>query len=257
MLPSFENLPEMSALASRFEQRMSERVEHDLTDAHWAGFDELFQYLKSTAETFRDFETVAPIAGVIERLTKDFETALFSFLCGMDQAAFDAMRDAMEVGYLLRDFNLWPDRIAEWLSLTGKERWNKFSPNALRQRFANHTGVNVTDLLDSKEYGTHSAMLHVSPSDDGIVQRGISTSTLPQFGASASLADILHHARDTVFLLHEMLVTFCDTDETVDVSTLVPSLPAAYEHTMKSFNSTLMWMDIGRAMAGTRSDASS
>jgi hypothetical protein len=193
---------------------------------------------------------------LVSRLKKDFETALVSFVVGMDQAAFDAMRDAMEAGYLLRDFTLEPARIVEWLSLSDKERWNRFGPNVLRQRFASSQGVAVTDLLDSKEYCAHSSMLHVSPEEDGFVHRGVSRSPHPEFGASFALADILHHARDTVFLLASFVATFSSGQNTDDPTIFVPHLRVAFEHTMKRYNGALMWIDIGKSVAQYRAQVS-
>jgi hypothetical protein len=208
MFPKPVGLRHFSEVFSAVETRLQERTKHDLTDAHVRGFDEFFAYLQRAAEQFQSVESIRPLIVLVARLRKDFETALVSFVVGMDQAAFDAMRDAMEIEYLLRDFTLDPGRIAEWLSLNDKERWNRFGPNSLRQRFANHQGIAVTDLLDSKEYCAHSSMLHVSPDEDAFVQRGVARSQHPEIGASFALADILHHARDTVYLLSSFVALF-------------------------------------------------
>jgi|GEM_PF-5309180 len=256
MFPKPAGLPHFCEVFSTVETRLRERTKHDLTEDHVRGFDEFFTFLQRASEQFQAVESIRPLTVLVARLRKDFETALISFVVGMDQAAFDAMRDGMEIGYLLRDFTLDAGRILEWLSLADKERWNRFGPNALRQRFATHQGIAVTDLLDSKEYCAHSSMLHVSADEDGLVERGVSRSHNPEFGASFALADILHHARDTVYLLTSFVATFSDGQRKDDPTEFVPHLRVAFEHTMKRYNNALMWIDMAKAVVEYRAKAS-
>lgn len=255
MFPKPAGLPYFSDVFSTVETRMQERIKHDLTEDHVRGFDEFFAFLQRASGQFEKLELIKPLVVLVGRLRKDFETALVSFVVGMDQAAFDAMRDGMEIGYLLRDFTLDSRRIREWLSLADKERWNRFSPNALRQRFASQQGIAVTDLLDSKEYCAHSSMLHVSPHEDGYLERGVCRSLHPEFGASFALADILHHARDTVYSLTSFLATFSGQPKS-DPTELVPHLRRAFEYTMKRYNNGLMWIDIAKTVAEHRIQSS-
>lgn len=256
MFPKPAGLPHFCQVFSTVETRLQERIKHDLTEDHVRGFDEFFAFLQKASEQFQVVQSIRPLTVLVARLRKDFETALVSFVVGMDQAAFDAMRDGMEIGYLLRDFTLDAGRIPEWLSLADKERWNRFGPNALRQRFASRQGIAVTDLLDSKEYCAHSSMLHVSPYEDGFVERGVSRSPRPEFGASFALADILHHACDTVFLLTSFVAAFSGGQKKDDTTGFVPHLRVAFEHTMKRYTNALMWIDMAKAVAEHRAQAS-
>ena len=117
-------------------------------------------YLNDLRRTYSDDDQLAGIAWLLDRTKADFITALDAALAGLNGVAFDAMRDVMEIEYLLRDFRYDPSAIARWLS--DKHR-RDFMPVKLRERHARKLGVAVKDLPDSQDYKIHSEGLHVSP----------------------------------------------------------------------------------------------
>jgi hypothetical protein len=252
MIPTPPGLTHISELFTIAEARQTERIEHDFTQGHFQGFDELFAFFNLSIDRFASIAEIKPLTVLIDRLRQDFETGLMSFLCGMDQATFDAMRDVMEIGYLLRDFTMDHSHVAEWFSLDDLARLKRYTPNTLRQRYATSRRVAVVDLPDSKEYRAHSSMLHVSPSQDWLIQRGVSRSQHAQFGASFALADLMHHARDTVFLLNAFPSEFSADLQPLDEAVIVPKLREAFEHTMKRYDSSLMWVHIATKVAEVR-----
>lgn len=136
--------------------------------------EELIQWLTDFSGRASSITLTEHIAPLFSRSVADFEMAIESGLSGMNSLVFDAMRDVMEIEYLLRDFAAAPSHISEWLRLPRDERGKKFSPNALRQRRAKALGVSVSDLPTSTDYRGHSIFLHVNPPmDNPLERRGI------------------------------------------------------------------------------------
>jgi len=73
--------------------------------ARISGLEELLNYLDSLIEKARAHETFHPICQLVERMVRDFETAVESGLSGYIAAASDCMRDVMEATDLLLLFS--------------------------------------------------------------------------------------------------------------------------------------------------------
>ncbi len=254
--PSPDRQPLMHELFELVARRRDERLRYDLTDTHVEGFEELFNYLDTAVERFAQHPVLAQVVVLVRRVRADFETGLFAFLSGLDQATFDEMRDVMEIEYLLREFLHEPASINQWLSATDDDRWRIFGPGQLRRRHADRLRVPVADLVDTAEYRAHSGMLHVGPEPSWPIERGVSKSDHPEFGAAFALADLLHHARDSVYLLYilaERAVPPLRLDQ--DPGTGLPHLQRAFEETMRRYHNASMWIDLASVVAEHRRDA--
>src|SRR6185437_6587802 len=97
------------------------------------GLEELAKHLRELHEAYIKSRRLRPIAFLLVRANGDFETALEATLSGFYSTAFDAMRDVMEIEFLLREFYFEPENIQEWLTCSEKERFNLFRPAVLRQ----------------------------------------------------------------------------------------------------------------------------
>jgi hypothetical protein len=102
------------------------------------------------------------IAFLVERTIRDFQAVAELSLGGLRAAAFDSVRDTMEIEYLLNDFFHEPTHIHEWLNAETREHRDKFQPIKLRRREASRQGVKVEELQANTDYKTHSESLHVN-----------------------------------------------------------------------------------------------
>lgn len=100
---------------------------------------------------------------LIDRLISDFEAALEATLSGYFSIPADAMRDVMEIEYLLLDFLADPQQVDRWLLADHKTLRREFAPAAVRKRL--HTaGVSPFETSDqANDYAAHSAALHATP----------------------------------------------------------------------------------------------
>jgi hypothetical protein len=72
--------------------------------ARLAGVNALLLYLDRTVEKYETNEDLSKISFLVRRLVADFETAPEATLSGYLAVATDAMRDVLEIEYLLLDF---------------------------------------------------------------------------------------------------------------------------------------------------------
>ena len=101
-----------------------------------SGADELLRHLRLIEKSLAEHGHENALGFLVARSTADFEIAVDAALSGMLCLAHDAMRDVMELEFLLRDFIAEPDHLDRWLSADQDEVKNFFSPNCLRQREA-------------------------------------------------------------------------------------------------------------------------
>ena len=132
------------------------RGHEDLNIVYRLGYDELSRFLDSIETDFSRSERLKKILCLADRVHGNYRAAMICYINGLDQTAFDIMRDVMEITYLVRDFVLYPDHIEEWADGTEKNRRNRFTSGKLRKRFADHLGIETGDLMDTKEYNSHS-----------------------------------------------------------------------------------------------------
>lgn len=143
-------------------------------DIRFEGINELLVRLAEVGEAFSETPELSKLTFVIRRAHADFRTALEATLSGYFSVASDAMRDVLEIHYLLMDFAINPGHAEEWLTTDEKGRMKDFSPAAVRKRLHADGVVNFGDKAVSIDYKGHSMALHVSPvrlptSSDGIV----------------------------------------------------------------------------------------
>ncbi|MBI1902756.1 MAG: hypothetical protein HYS13_16790 [Planctomycetia bacterium] len=244
--------PLLHGLLATVAERRKERIRGDLSETHFDGFEELFRFLDAASQRFAQHPLLNKVAALVQRLRADFETGLCAFLSGLDQATFDSMRDVMEIEYLLREFLHEPASVDPWLDATDEDRWRKFGPGQLRRRHAARLGISTDELLDTYEYRAHSATLHVSPHGMFPVERGVSKSPYPQLGAAFALADILHHARDIVFLIYKLAEGSSPSLKLDHDPATMPKLQSAFELSMRRYHNAWMLVDIAGAVAEHR-----
>jgi hypothetical protein len=248
--PSPSRQPKVSELFELSARRRDERLLYDLPETHLDGLEQLLRYLDDVESEFGRHSELMKVVVLVRRLRTDFETGLCEFLSGLDQATFDSMRDVMEIEYLLREFLHEPASIDQWLAAPDEDRWKLFGPGKLRQQHAKRVGVSSKNLLDTYEYRAHSASLHVSPKVNEIVQRGVSKSAHPELGAAFALADLLHHARDILFLLYELAGQATPPLRLQqDPRTDLPELRAAFDITETRFRNAAMLLDVASTIA--------
>jgi hypothetical protein len=168
-----------------------------------AGYEELIFHLGEVVEVYRRNRRLQPIAFLIDRAQADFVTALEATLSGFHTVAHDAMRDVMEIEFLLRDFFFEPDHIHEWITASQKLRNDNFRPSVLRQRHAARLGMKPEDLTEAVDYRGHSMFLHVSPYQYPFGGPGITDHDIA-FSADSGFWEIFEHGRRLVFAIHRL-----------------------------------------------------
>ncbi|MFE4998025.1 hypothetical protein ACFRH4_43250 [Streptomyces mirabilis] len=143
-------------------------------DIRFAGINELLARLAVVGKTFADTPELSKLTFIVKRTHADFMTALEATLSGYFSVASDAMRDVLEMQYLLMDFAINPDHADDWLTTDDKDRWKRFAPAPVRKRLQTAGVVHFGDKAESKDYKGHSMGLHVSlvpliNSADGVV----------------------------------------------------------------------------------------
>ncbi|MFJ3301415.1 hypothetical protein [Streptomyces bacillaris] len=154
--------------------RRRRNLERLAGDIRFTGINELLVRLSEVGKAFSETPDLSKVTFMVQRAHADFMTALESSLSGYFSVASDAMRDVLEIQYLLMDFGINPGHADEWLTTDEKGRMNRFSPAAVRKRLQAAGVVNFGDKAVSMDYKGHSMALHVSPvqlmnSGNGIV----------------------------------------------------------------------------------------
>ena len=145
----------------------------------------------------------------------DFATAVEGFLSGFHKTVLDAMRDVMEIEFLMRDFVINPWHIEEWLTGSQKTRRDKFRSAVLRQKYAASKGRAAPDMPEATDYKGHSLLIHVLPHENPIVYAAPGEA-LDVIGSLVCLYDIFEHAHRlfaAVGHLSDRLELGCPTPE--------------------------------------------
>lgn len=177
---------------------------------HFQGIDNLLGYLDSIeaalAEQVNQSRRVSAVRLLTQRAVADFETATEAITSGYFGVTFDSMRDVMEISYLLRDFTYEIDSIHAWLDLPVRERQQRFSPNAMRQRHAARLGIRPEELPDSQEYRLHSSFLHMDPyfALPDIFVKGPPHKGQGSVGMVFSFGEIFYHAAELISQLDRL-----------------------------------------------------
>jgi hypothetical protein len=195
--------PRMVSLLKMADDNRRERLAHWKDGVRLRGYEELVTHLDAMTDVYRKHTQLAPVSFLVSRTRSDFVTALEATLSGFHTVAHDAMRDVMEIEFLLRDFFFEPAHIAEWLMMDEKERYAKFRPAVVRQRFAKRIGRQPQDLSEAADYRGHSMFLHVNPLQNPFGGPGITQGDIA-FSADSGFWEIFEHARRLLFALHRL-----------------------------------------------------
>ena len=155
--------PRVASVLRLADRNRSTRLSMYGDGATLRGIDEALDYLIRADTAFRETPRLKPIQQLVARAVAELETGIHAFFSGFNGVLFDAMRSAMEVEFLLRDFLIWPSHVNDWFNFEAKERRKKFQPAKLRERYRGWIGGGPVDLQESKDYSLHSELLHVSP----------------------------------------------------------------------------------------------
>lgn len=189
--------PEYSNLAAALMQAESNRTLRlkalGTTGRQLRALDEILAYIGELERYFVEEPKVCRIAFLLRRVHGDFATAVEGFLSGFHKTVLDAMKDVMEIEFLIRDFVIVPWHIEEWLIASQKIRHDKFRPAVLRQRYAASKGGTAPDMPEAADYKGHSLLIHVLPHENPIVGAAPGEA-LDAIGSLACLYDIFEHA---------------------------------------------------------------
>ncbi len=156
--------------------------------------DEILAYTGELERYFTEEPKVRRIAFLLRRVHGDFVTAVEGFLSGFHKTVLDAMRDVMEIEFLIRDFVIDPWHIEEWLTASPKIRHDRFRPAVLRQRYAASKGRTAPDMPEATDYKGHSLLIHVLPHENPIVWAAPGEA-FDAIGSLVCLYDIFEHAQ--------------------------------------------------------------
>ncbi|HEV2013426.1 MAG TPA: hypothetical protein VGR77_06050 [Candidatus Dormibacteraeota bacterium] len=173
--------------------------------------EQFFSQLDSIEAAFRRDPSLESVVPVVERSRADFATALEATLSGYPAVVSDAMRDVMEIEYLLLDFAVDLNRRDRWLTATPADLRRTFQPVQVRQRLNAAGEPPFGSSTESIDYRGHSEALHVTPRHHWLVRRGFSTGD--DWSRDLGFWEMFEHGRR---LLHAIrrFVTVASLDET-------------------------------------------
>ena len=184
------------------ESNRAQRLKRWLSGLRLRGYEELLSHLPEVEAVYRRNKRLRSIAFLIRRAHDDFVTALEATLSGFHSVAYDAMRDVMEIEFLLRDFYHQPGSIERWLAATPKQRNDSFRPAVLRQRHAQRIGKLPQEMPEARDYRGHSSVLHVTPDTGPFSPRGLASDD--PFLADSCFWEIFEHGRRLLFAIHRV-----------------------------------------------------
>lgn len=168
-----QSRPLLARALALAEQRRSQRLASLLDGMRLRGLEQLFTYLDAAGKAYADLPAIAGVAFLVERVKADFQTALEATLSGYQGVAADAMRDVMEIEYLLLDFAADGGSANEWLIADESLRRSKYRPVRVRERLQQR-GIEPfgNDDFEPLDYKAHSESLHVNPGPSATATRG-------------------------------------------------------------------------------------
>ena len=188
------NFERLSSTLEEAEVRRANALLWLADDARLKGVNDLLEQLDRIAIAFTVEDRLRKLAFLIRRLIADFETALEATLSSYAAVAFDAMRDALEIEYLLRNFALDENLIDEWLNADEKTIVDKFGPAKVRKRLQAAGIQGFGRNAQSADYKGHSQMLHPTPHGSPILpEKGRTPPGI--FGRDIGFWEIFDHAR--------------------------------------------------------------
>ncbi len=186
--------PAIGARLQEAEQNRANRLKSYVSGRRLEGLEELNVYLERLERAYEEEDELASLSFLVRRATRDFETALEATLSGYQGVAADAMRDVMEIEYLLLDFAVHEDHAAEWLTSDRQLRLRKYGPAKLRDRLkAAGLPPFADESWEPVDYKAHSESLHVNPQEPFVGARGLESFADSWF-ADIGFIEMFEHA---------------------------------------------------------------
>ncbi len=221
------NCPRISLLLGIVESNRRDRLALYGHGATLKGLDEALDYLSKAELSFKEDARLAQVSPLVARAVGQIESGLGAFFAGLNSLVFDAMRGAMEVEFLLRDFLLFPGHTDEWFAADANMRYRKFRPVKLRKRYQDWLGES-DDLIESRDYGLHSENLHVSPQVNSAGPPGVSSENHPA-QLRLCLAELVSHTGRLVIIVHRHWKGLAmETELTREIAPNLPFFEDAY-----------------------------
>lgn len=234
-----EDCPRIATLLESVERNRIDRLSIYGSGATLRGIDEALRYLIEAESDFEKNAELRPLKQLVARAVAELETAVYAFICGFHAVLFDSMRAAMEVEFLLRDFLLWPPHLSEWFDLPARERYKKFKPAKLRERYRKWSEEPSTGSQESKDYSMHSEHLHVNPTESHIDHSGLNDVNEPG-QLRVCLAEITSHTGKLIILVHRHMNGLpMDVQLTKETA---PTLPLFDDAWSRSRMGVAMWL---------------
>lgn len=227
-----DRLPDLHRILKVAQEGRTQRLSQYVKGVRLEGADELLRHLHLIERSLLDHGHENDMGFLVGRVTADFEIAIEAALTGIICVSYDAMRDVMEVEFLLCNFTAEPDQLDRWLHADQDTLKTEFSQNRLRQLKANRLGIDIRDLPEHTDYKGHSIALHVTPFRSPLTQKGFAEDSKLLFGADIAFWEIFHHARSFIFALYDLLAheRFSGVLNP-DPRTGLPKISRAYEQT--------------------------
>ena len=167
--------PRLASVLRKAAATRERELRQYLHGARLRGLAEYLTYLDGVEDRFRSTDALKKVAPLIARAKADFEVAFEASLSGLVSFALDAMRDTLEIEYLLLDFTSRPANIDAWLTSSERERMRRFQPRVLRDRLSADSPGLEFRFTNDLDYKGHSMALHVSPIRLPFSGRGLRT----------------------------------------------------------------------------------
>lgn len=189
-----EMRPRVSYRLTEAERIRGERLQIYLSGARLHGLEQLLSYLDALRDAYAREHGLQALELLIARAIGDFETALEATLSGYQGVAADAMRDVMEIEYLLLDFATTPEHAAQWLAADRRQRLRVFAPAKVRDRLV-AAGLPPFGREDweAVDYRAHSEALHVTPHELAVGSRGMESNPSGSMWADAGFIEMFEH----------------------------------------------------------------
>lgn len=186
--------PRVSGRLVEAEQVRAKRLDTYLSGARLHGLEQLLTYLDTLRGAYAGNDALRSLVFLLDRATADVETALEATLSGYQGVAADAMRDVMEIEYLLLDFATTPGHADRWRAADRKARLREFAPSKVRDRLvASGLPPFGDEGWEAVDYRAHSEALHVTPSQPPIGSRGMEPSASDSMWADAGFIEMFEH----------------------------------------------------------------
>lgn len=199
-----KNHPRLKRSLSQAEENRETHLAKYLGGARLSGVEELLRHLELCTKSIKRHHP--GIAYLLARAAADFETGTEATLSGYVNVAHEAMRDVMEIEFVLREFLEDPDTLDAWFNATPKELHDRYRPAVLRQRHASRRGQRPEDLPEATDYKAHSRFLHVTPWPTQFALKGL-TSARGLFAVDMCFWEMFEHARRLILILHRLFAS--------------------------------------------------